>query len=110
MHPRVNLHQVAFMGESTAAFIAHCRAIGVQHMTLVTPKLMLPGGLEEAQAALAGGGPKATVVNHPFAMFPNLDRDSGQAAAKLLEAIDIAGALGAPWIYRLRRSRVAELG
>lgn len=70
MHPRVCLHQVAFVSESTTAFIDHCRAIGVEHMTLVTPLLMQPEGVEEAQRALAGGGPRVETVNHPFATFP----------------------------------------
>ncbi len=58
MHPRVGLHQVAFLDESTTAFLDHCRRIGVQHTTLVTASLMRAGGLDEAQRALAGGGPQ----------------------------------------------------
>ena len=73
MHQRVSVHQVAFASESTTAFIEHCRAIGVEHMTLVTPLLMQPGGVEEARRALAGGGPRVQTVNHPFATFPNLN-------------------------------------
>ena len=58
MHPRVSLHQVAFASETTTAFIEHCRAISVERMTLVTPLLMQGGGVEEAQRALVGGGPR----------------------------------------------------
>jgi sugar phosphate isomerase/epimerase len=105
MHPRVCLHQVAFIAESTTAFVEHCRDSGVPHMTLVTPLLMRPGGLEEAQAALAAGGPRVACVNHPFAGYPDLERDSGEAAAKLAEAITIAAALGAPSIYMLTGAR-----
>jgi sugar phosphate isomerase/epimerase len=101
MHPRVGLHQVAFLSESTTAFIDHCRAIGVGHMTLVTALLMQPGGVEEAQRALAGGGPRVEAVNHPFATFPNLESDSGAATEKLLQAIGIAATLGARYIYLL---------
>ncbi len=105
MHPRVNLHQVAFMDASTTAFIDHCRAIGVQNVTLVTPKLMQPGGLEEAQLALAAGGARAAVVNHPLAMGSNLELDRGDASASLTQAIDIAAALGAPHIYLVSGGR-----
>ena len=105
IHPRVNLHQVAFGTQSTTAFIDHCRAIGVPNMTLVTPHLMQPGGVEEALTALAPGGPKATVVNHPFGFFPNLDEDDGRATTQMLEAIDIADRLGAKLMYLVTGGR-----
>lgn len=105
MHPRVNLHQVAFMGESTAAFIAYCREIGVPNMTLVTPLLVQPGGLEEAQAALAAGGPRAAVVNHPVAMGSSLDRVGAEETEKLTQAVEIAATLGAQTIYLVSGGR-----
>jgi sugar phosphate isomerase/epimerase len=105
MHPRVCLHQVAMIGEPTSAFIDHCRAIGVGHMTLVTPLLMQPGGIDEARRALAAGGTRATVVNHPFGTYPNLDTDSGEAAAKMLEAIAATEALGADRMYLVSGGR-----
>lgn len=105
IHSRVNLHQVAFGPESTTAFIQHCRAIGMPNMTLVTPHLMQPGGVDEALQALAAGGPKVAVVNHPFAMSPNLEENSGEATASLLEAIDIAATLGAPVMYLVSGGR-----
>lgn len=105
MHPRVCLHQVAFMRESTTAFVEHCRALGVQHMTLVSPLLMQPGGLDEAKRALAAGGPRCTTVNHPFAMHPDLEKDQGEATARLAQAIDIAAALGAQNIYLVSGGR-----
>ena len=51
VHPRVGLHQVAFLDETTSSFIEHCRKIGVEHATLVTPVLMRPGAVAEAQRA-----------------------------------------------------------
>jgi sugar phosphate isomerase/epimerase len=99
MHPRVGLHQVAFLDESTTAFVEHCRRIGVHHTTLVTASLMRPGGVEEAQQALAGGGPLVETVNHQFATYPDLDNDRGEATEKLLQAIDVAAALGASSVY-----------
>jgi sugar phosphate isomerase/epimerase len=105
MHPRISLHQVAFMGESTGSFIAHCRVIGVRLMTLVTPKLMAPGALDEAATGLVAGGPRVATVNHVFAAFPNLAADDGSAAQKLVEAIDIAARLGAGAIYLLSGGR-----
>ena len=99
MHPRVSLHQVGFLSESTAAFIAFCREIGVGHMTLVNPHMLGPGVLAEAQAELAGGGPRATTVNQPFARYPDIEQDSGEAALKLNQAIEAAAALGASQLY-----------
>jgi sugar phosphate isomerase/epimerase len=99
VHPRVGLHQVAFLDDSTTEFVEHCRRIGVQHMTLVTPVLMQPGGVKEAQRALAATGPRVETVNHPFATYPDLERDTGEAAEKLLQAIDIAASLGARSVY-----------
>lgn len=107
MHPRISLHQVAFVDESITAFVDHCRALGVGHMTLVTPLLMRPGGLEEARRALAPDGPRVDCVNHPFATFPDLERDSGEAVEKLTEAIEIAAALGARSLYLLTGGRGA---
>ena len=95
MHPRVGLHQVAFLDESIPAFLDHCRRIGVQHTTLVTPSLMRAGAEDEALHALAAGAPQVEAVNHPFAAYPDLDNDRGEATEKLLQAIDIAAALGA---------------
>ncbi len=105
MHPRVNLHQIAFIKESTTAFISYCREIGVPNMTLVTPLLMQPGGIEEARAALAAGGPRAAVVNHPVAMGSSLDRVGSEESEKLQQAIDIAATLGAPVIYLVSGGR-----
>jgi sugar phosphate isomerase/epimerase len=105
MHPRVNLHQIAFIRESTTAFIAFCREIGVPNMTLVTPLLMQPGGVEEAQRALAAGGPRAAVVNHPVAMGSSLERAGREETDKLQQAIDIAATLGAPVIYLVSGGR-----
>ena len=99
MHPRVGLHQVAFLDESTTAFIDHCRRIGVQHTTLVTSVLMQPGGVKEAQRALGGAGPRVETVNHQFAVYPDLERDTGEATEKLLHAIEIAAAVGARSVY-----------
>lgn len=99
MHPRISLHQVAFANESTPSFVRHCRAIGVAHATLVSLFLTGPGALEETVQALGEGGPRVATVNHPFATFPNLEDDSGEAAKKLLQAIEITASLGARSIY-----------
>ena len=107
MHPRVSLHQVAFMGESTADFIAHARAIGVGHLTLVTPKLFQPGETEAALEQLGLGGPKATTVNHVFGVYPNLEADSGEAARQLTRAIDLTVSLGGRQMYLISGGRGA---
>jgi sugar phosphate isomerase/epimerase len=60
---------------------------------------MRPGGVDEAQRALAEFGVEVESVNHPFATYPDLQRDAGGAAEKLLQAIDIAATLGAKSVY-----------
>ncbi len=105
MHPRVCLHQVAFAKDSTRTFIDHCRSIGVQHMTLAAPFLMMPGALEEAKQALTAGGVRATTINQPFARYPDIERDEGGAREGMLQAIDMAVALGAPNIYLVTGAR-----
>ncbi|HUD28611.1 MAG TPA: TIM barrel protein [Novosphingobium sp.] len=101
MHPRVSLHQVAFMGEPTARFLDFCCEIGVQHCTLATPLLQTEAERETARRAGVGVG----CVNHPFAVHPDLERDSGGAIAGLLDAIAIAAAIDAPSIYLLTGGR-----
>jgi sugar phosphate isomerase/epimerase len=105
MHRRVSLHQVAFVAESSRAFIEHCHTIGVEHVTLVTPVLKKPGDLEDAEQALAAGGPRATTLNHVFGVYPNLEQDSGEAAQHLLEAIDVAARVGGQAMYLITGGR-----
>jgi sugar phosphate isomerase/epimerase len=105
MHPRVSLHQIAFLGESTAAFLAHSLAIGVGHVTLVTPKLFQPGEMDAALGELALGGVKATTMNHVFGVYPNLERDEGEAGQHLIRAIDVTAAVGGTQIYLISGGR-----
>lgn len=107
MHPRISLHQVAFMAEPGATFVEFCRSIGVQHATLVTPKLEQPDEFAAMKATLASTGVRAGCINHPFAMHPDLERDAGGAASGLLRAIVMAAELGAPSIYLLTGGRGA---
>lgn len=93
------------MSESTSAFLDHCRDIGVLEATLVTPVLLQPGGVEEADRALAGGGVRIANINHPFALYPDLERDDGRATAKLNDVIDIAAGFGVTNIYLLTGAR-----
>jgi sugar phosphate isomerase/epimerase len=103
VHPRVSLHQVAFLNESTTAFLAHCQEIGVQQATLVTPVLMKQGGVGEALR----GGVRISSINHPFAVQPDLEHDVGRATQALNAVIDVAVALGKPDIYVLTGARGA---
>lgn len=93
------------MGASTSAFLDHCRAIGVANATLVSPKLLLPHGMDDARGGLAAGGVRVSCVNHPFATFPNLELDTGEAARKLDEVIGMIAELGAPSIYLVTGGR-----
>ena len=105
MHPRVCLHQVGFLSESTSAFIGFCREIGVTHMTLANPHMLGPGVLDDALAALAEGGTRATNMAQPFARYPNLEEDGGGAAEVLSGAIDAAAALGMANVYVVSGAR-----
>lgn len=105
MHPRVCLHQVGFLSESTPAFIGFCREIGVRHMTLVNPHILGPEALDGALAALAAGETCATNMAQPFALHPNLESDDGGAAANLGAAIDAAAALGMANVYLVSGGR-----
>jgi sugar phosphate isomerase/epimerase len=99
MHPRISLHQVAFANESVSSFVEYCQTAGISQMTLVSLFLKKPGGMAAAAHALAHGNVKVATVNHPFAMFPNLQDDNGAAGEGLLQAIDLAASLGARAIY-----------
>ena len=105
IHPRVSLHQVACMDVPTADFIGHCRKIGVQEMTLVTPLLFQPGETEAAQAVLASGGTRCHTVNHALAMGRTLDQVGEEESQGLLRAIDTAALLSAPNIYLVSGGR-----
>ena len=95
VHPRISLHQVAFVRDGTPAFVEFCRKNSVPNMTLASSLIMGPNDVEIIKTSAAEGGPKASVVNHPFAVFPNLEEDTGQAGQKLLQAIDVAASIGA---------------
>ncbi len=99
VHPRISLHQVAFARDGTPAFVDFCRKNAVPNMTVASLLLTGPDDIQILKASAAGGGPKATTVNHPFATLPNLEEDSGRAKQKLLEAIDVTASLGAGAIY-----------
>lgn len=99
MHPRVCLHQVGFLSEPPAAFVNFCRQIGVRHMTLANPHMLGPTALDDTLAALAPGGTAAANLAQPFARYPDLEKDTGGAAAALNSAIEAAAALGAPNLY-----------
>lgn len=105
MHPKVCLHQVAMIAEPTEAFIAHCRDVGVEQMTLCTPVLFPEGAMARAQAELAKGGTHCHTVNHPIAMGRTLDVVGEEETQGLLRAIDVAAALGAPNIYMVSGGR-----
>lgn len=99
MHPRVCLHQVGFLSESTPAFVQFCREIGVGHMTLANPHMIGPTALEDTLAALAEGGVSATNVTQPFARYPDIERDEGGAAEHLNAAIKAAAAMASENLY-----------
>lgn len=105
MHPRVSLHQVAFLGKSTQRFLEFCRDNGLRACTLATPKLAHPEDLQAARDAVRAGYIAIGCINHPFAIHPDLERDAGRATEELLRAVEIAAELGAPSIYMVTGGR-----
>ncbi|MBB4860086.1 sugar phosphate isomerase/epimerase [Novosphingobium chloroacetimidivorans] len=104
MHPRVSLHEVAFIAEGTRAFAEHAGRIGVRNLTLATGPLLSLGPPAVA-AILAGTGTRAAALNHVFAVHPDLPQDRGEAARQLTAAIDAAARLGADRIYLISGGR-----
>lgn len=105
MHPRICLHQVAFITECTGDFVLYCRENAIGHMTLASPLLFQPGETEAALAAMDGGATGAAVVNHPVAMASNLERAGPEETEALARAIDTASLVGAPAIYLVSGGR-----
>jgi sugar phosphate isomerase/epimerase len=105
-HPRVQLHQVAFLdGTTTPDFIRIAHGLGVGWLTLVTPMLMASGGMDGVADALSETGVKVGTVNHPFAHSSPLDRAGEAEVGALLKAIDITAELGGKQIYMLSGGR-----
>jgi sugar phosphate isomerase/epimerase len=99
LHPRISLHQVALIKEDAASFIRFCGEIGVAWATVVTATVATPDQLAAAEQALSDTGVRVQGLNHPFALFPDLERDEGEASRRLLEALPLASRLGARSIY-----------
>ncbi len=105
MHPRVSLHQVAMVDRETGPFLQFCCDIGVQHTTLVSPRLLQANERDAAREAMQHSQIAVGCINHPFALHPDLERDSGIAARDLIRVIDMAAELGAPSIYLITGGR-----
>ncbi len=99
VHPRVSLHQVAFARDGTQAFVDFCRRNAVPNMTLAPMLMTGPDDVAIVKAASVDKGPRASTINHPFAVYPNLEADTGQAVQRLLEVIEITSKIGANAIY-----------
>ena len=107
MHPRVSLHQVAMVDRETGPFLQFCCEIGVQHATLVSPRLLQASELRAAREAVQHGTIRVGCINHPFALQPDLERHTESAADGLMQVIDMAAELGAPSIYLITGGRGA---
>lgn len=108
MHPRISLHQVAFINQpsqirATTEFIEHCHAIGVENATLVSPLLDTPEQISEARQAVSDVPVKISAINHVFAS--DLEKDNGEATRQLQRTVETAHALGAKTIYLLTGAR-----
>jgi len=101
VHPRISLHQVAFIADPTTVFLDFCCSIGVQHCTLAAPCMQT----QQSRSSVKQSPVKVGCINHLFAVHPNLESDDGTAAKKLLDSIEIASELGAPAIYLLTGGR-----
>ncbi|TCM17073.1 sugar phosphate isomerase/epimerase [Novosphingobium sp. PhB165] len=109
MHPRVSLHQVAMVDRETGPFLDFCSEIGVQHVTLVSPRLLHASELHAAREAVQHGRVRIGCINHPFALQPDLERHAESATGDLIRVIDMAADLGAPSIYLITGGRGALL-
>jgi sugar phosphate isomerase/epimerase len=108
MHPRISLHQVAFMdGTTNVQFVEACRRIGVREMTPVTNMLFPEGGLDGWQDALAPGDVRVATVNHPFSPGVSLDKAGDVQTAEMMRAIEVTAQLGGRAIYTLTGGRGA---
>jgi sugar phosphate isomerase/epimerase len=105
MHPRVSIDNVCMLQQGPADFIANCCELGAHHIVLSSPHLLAAGGAEAARQALQATGISVEAVNGAFAVFPNLPDDQGQAAATMLQLIEIGSGLGAKSVYFLTGGR-----
>jgi sugar phosphate isomerase/epimerase len=99
VHPRISINQVCFMSESTDQFVDHARALGAEHIVLLSGNLLAEGALEATRRTLGAHGPRVEAIHHRFGVFPDLERDDGTALATLLEVLAAGEALGAQSIY-----------
>lgn len=105
MHPRISLHQVAMVERPTGTFLDYCRSIGVQHATLVSPRLIQPEDIDAARKAVQHGLIEIGSINHPFALHPDLENDTGMASEDLAALIELAAELRAASIYLITGGR-----
>ena len=97
MHPRVGLHQVAFLDRPMEEFLDHCRTHNVRNATLVADMAQTLVEMPEGVAAEA--------LNRAFAVHPDIEGDTGEAAARLSATIDLAERLGAKSAYLVTGGR-----
>lgn len=95
------------MSESVSAFVEFCRDLGAAQMTLASPLLLGSQAPGETLAALTSGGPQATTLAHAFALQPDLEHDTGGAAALLSAMIEAAPGYGTNHIYMVTGARGA---
>ena len=102
IHPRVCLHQVAFMSSSTAEFMGFCREVGIPNVTLATP-LIRQGDLD----GVLDGGPRIAVINHLLTPGSDLEQAGEAETAALANAIATAEQAGADALYLVSGGRGA---
>lgn len=107
VHPRLSVDQLCFPDVALAAFVGHCRTLGVGTVVVKSPDLLADGGLVAARAAFGAEGPAIAAINHPFAVSPDLDRDDGSAVDTLVRLLRIADQLDARSVYLLTGGRGA---
>jgi sugar phosphate isomerase/epimerase len=105
VHERLSIDQLCFLGDPIEEFVAGCRELGAPQVVLNSAGLLADGGFDAARRALGSEGPLVEAVNHPFGLYPDLERDTGDASANLLRLVDMAAELGARSVYLLTGSR-----
>jgi sugar phosphate isomerase/epimerase len=104
VHPRLSVDQLCFPGANIDQFVDECRELGAHTVVLTSPQLLADGGADAARRALRDG-PRVEAVNHPFAVYPDLDTDNGRAAETLARLLPVAADLGAASVYLLTGGR-----
>jgi sugar phosphate isomerase/epimerase len=105
VHPRISINQVCFAEATLEEFLRNARVLGAQRVGFNSPALLAAGAAVQAHAMLTDSGLSVETICHPFAIYPSLDTDCGQARDTLLQLIEVGAQLKTRSIYLLTGGR-----